>query len=55
MCRQSSIDTLTGKAIKSYDGGQVQTGDEIPTIKRTLKSCGLSKMKGSGARNALKI
>ena len=32
MCRQTSIDTLTGKATKSHDGGQLQTGDEIPTI-----------------------
>ena len=33
MCRQTSSDTLTGIATQTYDDGQVQPGDEIPTIK----------------------
>jgi hypothetical protein len=32
MCRQTSFDTLTGKATQPYDDGRVQPGDEIPTI-----------------------
>jgi len=31
MCRQTSSDTLTGIATQTYDDGQVQPGDEIPT------------------------
>ena len=33
MCRQTSFDTPTGKATKSYDDDQVHPGDEILTIK----------------------
>ena len=33
MCRQVSFDTPTGKATQPYDDGQVQPGDDIPTIK----------------------
>jgi hypothetical protein len=32
MCRQAFFDTFTGKAIKSYDDGRVQPGDDIPII-----------------------
>jgi hypothetical protein len=32
MCRQTTFDTLTGKATKSYDNGRVNPGDDIPTI-----------------------
>jgi hypothetical protein len=32
MYSQTSFDTLTGKATRSYDGGQIQPSDEIPTI-----------------------
>jgi hypothetical protein len=33
MCRQTTFDTLTRKATRSYDGGQVLPGDEIPPLK----------------------
>jgi hypothetical protein len=32
LCRQTTFDTLTGKATKSYDDGRVHPGDDIPTI-----------------------
>jgi hypothetical protein len=32
MCRQTSFDTLTGKATQPYDDGRVQPDDDIPTI-----------------------
>ena len=32
MCRQTTFDTLSGRATKYYDGGRVQPGDAIPTI-----------------------
>jgi hypothetical protein len=32
LCRQTTFDTLTGTATKSYDNGRVKPGDEIPTI-----------------------
>jgi len=32
MCRQTTFDTLSGRATKYSDGGRVQPGDAIPTI-----------------------
>ena len=32
MCRQTTFDTLSGRATKYYDGGRVKPGDAIPTI-----------------------
>jgi hypothetical protein len=32
MCRQTTFDTLSGRATKPYDGGLVKSGDVIPTI-----------------------
>ena len=31
-CRQTTFDTLMGKATRSYDDGRVSPGDPIPTI-----------------------
>ncbi len=33
VCRQATLDTLTGKATTAYDNGMVNPGDDIPTIR----------------------
>jgi hypothetical protein len=44
MCRQTSVDTLTGTGTKPYDDGQVQPGDDIPIIKELSPFLGYFKV-----------
>jgi len=49
--RQSSFDTLTGKATQPYDDGLVHPGDDIPTIKELCPFLGFFNAMHNTASN----